>query len=108
MDKKGILKHKEVFDAWLEGKEIQIFNTMSEKWEDDNDFEFRENTQYRIKDEIKIIPFTEETIVPHLDRWIRNIDNDYKYRIIYYESDGVGLLDEFYDYSELSDKFEFD
>ena len=110
MDKKGILKHKEVFNAWLEGKEIQEFNTMSEEWEeweDDNDFEFRENTQYRIKDERKIIPFTEETIIPNLDRWIKNINSNDKCKIINYSDSGICVIDEFYDYYELLDKFVF-
>lgn len=107
MDKKGIIKHKEVFDAWLEGKEIQVFNTILEKWEECPHPEFRENIQYRIKSEDKIISFTEETIIPHLDRWIKNIYNNHKFRIICYESDGICVLDEFYDYSELLDRFVF-
>jgi hypothetical protein len=99
MDKKGIIKHKEVFDAWLEGKEIQVFNTILEKWEECPDPEFWENNQYRIKSD-KIIPFTEETIVPHLDRWIMDSDEN-KYKIINYCDSGISVIDEFYFYHEL-------
>jgi hypothetical protein len=100
MDKKGIIKHKEVFEAWLEGKEIQVFNTILEKWEECPDPEFWENNQYRIKPENKIIPFTEETIVPHLDRWIMDSDEN-KYKIINYCDSGISVIDEFYFYHEL-------
>jgi len=51
MNKEGILKHKEVFDAWLEGAEIQYKVFTNGEWEDVKDFDpsWNPNTRYRVK-----------------------------------------------------------
>jgi hypothetical protein len=52
-----IVKHKhcEVIKSWAEGATIQYFNRYSLKWTDVacNDPSWQENTEYRVKPEIK-------------------------------------------------------
>ena len=49
MVKKGILKHKEVFDAWLNGEEIQFFSSNYNEWIDTENPVWDYNSEYRIK-----------------------------------------------------------
>jgi hypothetical protein len=49
MNKEGILKHKKVFDAWLEGAEIQYRVFSNGEWEDVFNPLWNSNTEYRVK-----------------------------------------------------------
>lgn len=50
MTKEGILKHKEVFDAWLDGAEVQFYYESEEKWIDiDGTPSFDFKRSFRIK-----------------------------------------------------------
>ena len=49
MTRKGILKHKEVFDAWLGGAEVQYYGEKTKKWIDINNPYWGLETKYRIK-----------------------------------------------------------
>ena len=50
MTKEGILKHKEVFDAWLDGAEVQFYHKSKEKWIDiDGTPSFVFDESFRIK-----------------------------------------------------------
>ena len=57
MDKSGIIKHREVFNAWLEGAEVEYYEAAWGKWmsltfDDPN---FYPEVQYRIKPAPKTI-----------------------------------------------------
>ena len=57
MTKSGYLKHKEIIDQWLEGKEIQLEVHLwggKTQWEDCSEPDFLEWQNYRIKTEGKI------------------------------------------------------
>lgn len=49
MTRKGILKHKEVFDAWLGGAEVQYYGEKTKKWIDINNPYWGLEIKYRIK-----------------------------------------------------------
>ena len=49
MTKEGILKHKEVFDAWLSGAKVQYYGEKTKKWIDINNPSWELIIKYRIK-----------------------------------------------------------
>ena len=49
MTKEGILKHKEVFDAWLSGAKVQYYGEKTKKWIDINNPSQELIIKYRIK-----------------------------------------------------------
>ena len=55
MIREGILKHKEVFDAWLEGKEVEVLNTKKGIWEYISNPYWVKSHQYRVKKEKVVV-----------------------------------------------------
>lgn len=49
MTREGILKHKEIFDAWLDGAEIEYFCIVNKKWFATKNPAWNLNIEYRIK-----------------------------------------------------------
>ena len=49
MTREGILKHKETFDAWLSGAEIEYYCMVNKKWFATKNPAWDSNIQYRIK-----------------------------------------------------------
>lgn len=49
MTREGYKKHKEVFDAWLNGEEIQFFSSNYNEWIDTENPVWDYNSEYRIK-----------------------------------------------------------
>ena len=63
------------FLAYIKGEDVQHFNGKS--WYSSNTLSFNDSVEnYRInpekKTEARYIPFTKETIFPHVDKWIRS------------------------------------
>lgn len=53
MTREGILKHKEVFDAWLDGKPIQLYLKSKNAWLDVDVPNWDIELEYRIKPKIE-------------------------------------------------------
>jgi hypothetical protein len=51
MDKKGVLKHKEVFDKWLAGKVVEVYGFAEDEWKVNDAPNWCEISQYRIQPE---------------------------------------------------------
>lgn len=49
MTREAILKNKEIFDAWLDGKQIQILDTNGNWVDVRTDVKWKEHREYRIK-----------------------------------------------------------
>lgn len=52
MDRECIKKHKDVFEAWIGGKEIEFYSEEDSKWKPCNSPEWIKNCEYRIKPEV--------------------------------------------------------
>ena len=84
MDKKGIIKHKKIFDAWLDGKTIQYYVNSNNTWQDIVNPDFYQNSEYRIKPEFPNFKFGETILVSDdqidwKERIFINSDNDKVY-----------------------------
>jgi len=49
MSKEGMIKHREVLNAWLDGAEIEYYNTYQGRWISANPSMWDVSEQYRIK-----------------------------------------------------------
>ena len=79
MTREALIKHWDVIQAFKEGKEIQIYSKIEERWVDYDSFDFRIDYEYRIKPEpTKRLPTIEE-----VEQWF--LDN----RIFRYSKNGA-------------------
>lgn len=72
MTREGAKKYLEMIKVFAEGKTIQYYSGLSEKWLDLANPEFSINVEYRLKPEPKAVPFNMETIKPYRDKWFKN------------------------------------
>ena len=104
------LRILDVFAAFSHGKSVQYSIIGRNEWVDDLNPDFSVTKDWRIKPELKVVPFTFEDNLLFRDRWIYNKTNKLPgiMRIISYNDMNVHVESAAIGYQNLLMNFEFE
>lgn len=111
MRKGRALELAPIIIAYGNGAIIQVKEEMSEKWQDSDEPEFIEHFHYRIKPNIKLIPFGFEDNLSFRDKWFKDKQNKQMLVKIYSinRRDGEILIgEEWVTYKQFLDEYIFE
>lgn len=105
LDNAKINKHKDIIIAYLNGKELEMYSTIEDKWIFCKNPIFSINTEYRIKAEPELIPYSFKDAYELAGMCVKSIKFGTLYIITVVEHECVGLGSIQVTYQELLDNY---
>ena len=103
-----VIKHWDVIEAFKEGKQIEWFSEIDEKWAYTKEPEFHGHYKYRIKEEPKYIPFDFSDAQKLIGKIIIKDDStSVLHMIVSIDDDGVVFYDDHFSFKELFELYKF-